>query len=238
LALARLVVQYGRPRVLFMTGSELRIGEEDFLQISNELVLGMDFRVAVLTSGYWASSQRLLDEGICYLFKCGVCHVQLSVDAYHSRVSKELVNQLVSNLCDAGFSLSINETVKVGQSSDCESIDALAKLPASRKHCFTRNAVGRAALEENSLLSIQAPYHSCDFGKVLYLHDDSGLYLCSGPGSKLPQRCIGKILQGEVDIYSDRLDQVEKRVEEVVKSHSSLNCDHCRRCWDAFVSNQ
>lgn len=236
LALADYVSSRGGPKLAFLTGSELSVGEPEFKELAAELVMDRQFVLAVITSGFWAGSARGLDRGIRYLFECSVSHIQLSVDHYHRRaLSLKQVDALVDTLIREGFGVSINETVSLGAESTARTIPSISKLPEMRRLCFTRSSVGRALSETPPAKDkITSPFHECDFGKVLYLHPDRQIYFCSGPGSMTPSRSIATLGMNGIEFDEQRLDTIKHVVEKLASQNPPCSSDGCAKCTHYF----
>lgn len=221
-------------KLIFMTGSELLVGDEEFRELAAELVLGRGYTLGILTSAYWARTDRGLENGIEYLRLCGVSHVQLSVDAFHARaLSVERASHVANAICSEGFSLLINAT-----SHHTNSIDS-AVFPGlpSQKLIFQPSTVGRGrALPAEPYRESVVPHHICDFGRSLYLQGDRNVYHCSGPGGMARGRAIGVMGGDSTTIFKPNLvTSLALEIEQVIGEPSVTNGDNCSRCAAHFL---
>jgi hypothetical protein len=234
-ALCRLGKMLDSQPLVFMTGAELLVGEPEFIDLAAEIVLGEGMVLAVLTSGYWARTKQGRREGLDYLRRCGVSHVQLSVDSFHYRaLNTDMARDLVIDLLSDNVSVLINETLSPGEAPISPIVLQRAGAPPSRARVFTRNSVGAAARLDDSSCSLTAPYHACDFGDALYLQADGNLYLCSGPASMCPGRSVGCVKNGEAVFAARHAPSLGAEVASAVEEARSSHGDECLVCLNCF----
>lgn len=221
-------------KLIFMTGSELLVGDEEFRELAAELVLGRGYTLGVLTSAYWARTDRGLENGIEYLRLCGVSHVQLSVDGFHARaLSVDRASHVANAICSEGLSLLINATTHHPHSIDT---DAFPGLP-SQKLIFQPSTVGRGrALPAEPHRESVVPHHICDFGRSLYLQGDRNIYHCSGPGGMAKGRAIGVMADDSTATFKPNLvASLTSEIRRVIGAPSAIGGDDCSRCAAHFL---
>ncbi|SFI17667.1 radical SAM protein [Halomonas xianhensis] len=235
IALCRLGKTLGTKPLVFMTGSELCLGDPDLADLAAEIVLGEGMVLAVLTSGYWARTEQGRQDGLHYLRRCGISHVQLSVDSFHHRaLDPASAQQLVACLTKEGLSVIVNETVNPGQPSIAPAVVEQAGVSSSIVHTFTRNAVGAAARLQAAHSPLSAPYHECDYGAALYLQADGFLYHCSGPASMCQGRAVGRIENGQVSYYPRTVAALRTEILPLLDETRHSDGDECSACLRHF----
>lgn len=219
-------------KLILMTGSEILIKDNDFRDLAAELVLGRKYTLGILTSAYWGKTERGLSEGILYLRLCGVSHIQLSIDSFHSSaISIERANEIAVRLQMEGFSVLINSTSLDGNiPKSTSSLD----IP-TRKLVFFPSSIGRGTeLQSCTNIISNTQYHNCDFGNALYLQQDRNVYFCSGPGGMAKGRAIGSMEDSYLPYYSSIVPLLEKEIEKAIHHPCNKNKDGCSACASHF----
>lgn len=228
------------PLEVAMTGSELLIGCEDFCTLSNRLIVDLSARVGVITSAYWARSERSRTRGLMYLSECGVSSVRLSIDAFHGELAEYgWLSDLVLGLRSRSIESFVNEAVPLGAAPKFQEHVTRAGIPAKHYMAFTASRAGR--MREKIDLKIGIPdskfntsYLDCDFGTVMYLHSNREVYGCSGPGNATARKlCDADSLHA----WRERIPILKNKIDEIRFKHPSSKCDTCRECNNLFYQD-
>lgn len=217
-----------REAAFWMTGSEVLIGDTDFLEIGQQI--GANGQpLGVITSGYWACGDHQAKRGVDYLDACCVATIRISVDPFHQEdVSLSRARRIIAHARRLKKQILISETVAPGEKSNADHYAETLGIGREQVSSFAMSASGRGLRVPTGVNRV--PFVTCDAGSAVYLDTDGTLFPCTGPGGVDTLRTVGHVRDGVVSISSHKYRRVVSALSRSGLMESEGTLDACGTC--------